>query len=110
MILKIGNMNNKFTEASLNYFFNERNNARKEYDKKIATISNNFFIDNNLPFRVGDKIKIPKFADSTTGVIKYISISNNLDNVLSREPEVMIIIDGYIGMIHPFPISKIKKI
>ena len=40
-------MNNKFTEASLNYFFNERNNARKEYDKKIATISNNFFIDNN---------------------------------------------------------------
>ena len=39
-------MNNKFTEASLNYFFNERNNARKEYDKKIATISNNFFIDN----------------------------------------------------------------
>ena len=34
-------MNNKFTETSLNYFFNERNNARKEYDKKIATISNN---------------------------------------------------------------------
>ena len=25
---------NKFTEASLTYFFNERNNARKEYDKK----------------------------------------------------------------------------
>lgn len=47
---------NKFTEASLNYFFNERNNARKEYDKKIATISNNFFADNNLPFRVGNKV------------------------------------------------------
>lgn len=47
---------NNFTEASLNYFFNERNNARKEYDKKIATISNNFFADNNLPFRVGDRV------------------------------------------------------
>lgn len=65
---------NKFTEASLNYFFNVRNNARKDYDKKIATIS------------------------------------NKLDNALSREPEVMIIIDGYAGMINPFPISKIKKI
>jgi hypothetical protein len=32
------------------------------------------------------------------------------DNALSREPEVMIIIDGYVGMINPFPISKIKKI
>ena len=35
---------NKFTEASLTYFFNERNNAIKEYNKKITTISNNFFI------------------------------------------------------------------
>ena len=49
MILKIGNMNNKFTEASLNYFFNERNNARKVYATKIAELSNNFFVDNNLP-------------------------------------------------------------
>lgn len=31
-------MNNKFTEASLNYFFNERNNARKEYDKKLLLL------------------------------------------------------------------------
>ena len=37
-------MDNKFTEESLIHFFNERNNARKEYDKKIATISNNFFV------------------------------------------------------------------
>lgn len=36
--------------------------------------------------------------------------SMDKDNALSREPEVMIIIDGYVGMIHPFPISKIKKI
>lgn len=103
-------MNNKFTEASLNYFFNERNNARKVYAAKIAELSNNFFVDNNLPFRVGDKINIPKFADSTTGVIKYISIANNLDNVLSREPEVIVDIDGYVGLIQSFPISKIKKI
>lgn len=32
------------------------------------------------------------------------------DDALSREPEVVIIIDGYVGMIHPFPISKIKKV
>ena len=101
---------NKFTEASLNYFFNERNNAKKVYATKIAELSNNFFVDNNLPFRVGDKIKIPKFAYSTTGVIKYISIANNLDNVLSREPEVIVDIDGYVGLIQSFPISKIKKI
>ncbi len=103
-------MNNKFTEESLTYFFNERNNIRKEYDTKITTISNNFFVDNNLPFRVGDKVKIPKCAGSTTGIIKYVTICNKLDNALSREPEVMIIIDGYVGMINPFPISKIKKI
>lgn len=101
---------NKFTEASLNYFFNERNNAKKVYATKIAELSNNFFVDNNLPFRVGDKIKIPKFTDSTTGVIKYISIANNLDNVLSKEPEVIVDIDGYVGLIQSFPISKIKKI
>lgn len=103
-------MNNKFTEASLNYFFNERNNARKEYDKKIATISNNFFADNNLPFRVGDKVKFPRFAVSVTGIIKYVTISNKLDNALSGELEVMIAIDGYVGLIQRFPISKIKKI
>lgn len=39
-----------------------------------------------------------------------ISASDRNYNALSREPEVMIIIDGYVGMIHPFPISKIKKI
>ena len=103
-------MNNKFTEESLTYFFNEINNIRKEYDTKITSISNNFFVDNNLPFRVGDKVKIPKRAGSTTGIIKYVTICNKLDNALSREPEVMIIIDGYVGMINPFPISKIKKI
>ena len=103
-------MNNKFTEESLTNFFNERNNIRKEYDTKITSISNKFFDDNNLPFKVGDKVKIPKCAGSTTGIIKYVTICNKLDNALSREPEVMIIIDGYVGMIHPFPISKIKKI
>lgn len=36
---------------------------------------------------------------------RKILIENN-----SREPEVVIIIDGYVGMIHPFPISKIKKV
>lgn len=103
-------MNNKFTEASLTYFFNERNNARKEYDNKIAKLSNDFFADNNLPFKVGDKVKIPKCADSTTGIIKYITIANNLNNALSREPEVMIAIDGYVGLMQRFPISKIKKV
>ena len=103
-------MNNKFTEESLTHFFNKRNNIRKEYDTKITSISNKFFANNNLPFRVGDKVKIPKCAGSTTGIIKYVTICNKLDNALSREPEVMIIIDGYAGMIHPFPISKIKKI
>lgn len=103
-------MNNKFTEESLTYFFNKRNNIRKEYDTKITSISNKFFADNNIPFKVGDKVKIPKCAGSTTGIIKYVTICNKLDNALSREPEVMIIIDSYIGMIHPFPISKIKKI
>ena len=85
-------MDNKITKESLTNFFNERNNARKEYDKKIATISNNFFIDNNLSFRVGDKVKIPKCAGSTTGIIKYVTICNKLDNALSREPEVMIML------------------
>lgn len=103
-------MNNKFTEESLTHFFNKRNNIRKEYDTKITSISNNFFIDNNLQFRVGDKVKIPKCAGSTTGIIKYVTICNKLDNALSREPEVMIIIDDYVGMIQRFPISKIKKV
>lgn len=49
---------NKFTEESLTNFFNKRNNIRKEYDKKIATISNNFFADNNFPFRVGDRVMV----------------------------------------------------
>ncbi len=79
-------MNNKFTEESLTHFFNERNNARKEYDNKIAKLSNDFFADNNLPFKVGDKVKIPKCVDSTTGIIECVTISNKLDNSLSREP------------------------
>lgn len=103
-------MNNKFTEASLTYFFNERNNARKEYDTKIVKLSNDFFADNNLPFKVGDKVKVPRCADSNTGVIKYVTISNNLNNALSREPEVVVAINGYVGMFDRFPINKINKI
>lgn len=100
----------KFTEASLTYFFNERNNARKEYDNRIAELSNDFFADNNLPFKVGDKVKIPKCANSTTAVIKYVSIANNLNNALSREPEVIVSVDGYNGYIELVKLSKIKKI
>lgn len=103
-------MNNKFTEESLTHFFDKRNNIRKEYDTKIASISNKFFADNNLPFKVGDKVKIPKCGGSITGIIKYVTICNNLDNALSREPEVMIAIDGYIGFMQRFPIIKIKKL
>ena len=51
-------MNNKFTEESLIHFFDKRNNIRKEYDTKIASISNKFFADNNLPFKVGDKVMV----------------------------------------------------
>lgn len=101
---------NKFTEESITYFFNERNNAKKEYDTKIAKLSNDFFADNNIPFKVGDKVKVPRCADSNIGVIKYVTIANNLNNALSREPEVMIAINGYVGLIQRFPISKIKKI
>lgn len=101
---------NKITEESLTNFFNERNNIRKEYDTKITSISNKLFVDNNLPFKVGDKVKFSKFAGSTTGIIKYVTISNKLDNALSKEPEVMILIDGYVGLMQRFPISKIKKI
>lgn len=100
----------KFTEASLTYFFNERNNARKEYDNRIAELSNKFFADNNLPFKVGDKVTIPKCGDSITGIIKYVTIPNNLTNVFLKEPEVLIAIDGYIGFVERFPISKIKKL
>ena len=103
-------MDNKFTEESLTHFFNKRNNIRKEYDTKITSISNKFFADNNLPFRVGDIVSFPRFAGSATGIIKYVTISNKLDNALSKEPEVMIAIDGYVGLIQRFPISKIKKV
>lgn len=103
-------MNNIFTEASLTYFFNERNNAKKVYDAKIVELSDNFFIDNNLPFRVGDKVAISKGTTSFTGIIKYVTIPNNLTNVFLVEPEVLIAIDGYIGFVERFPISKIKKL
>lgn len=56
-------------------------------------------------------ITIAPFEDfKSRANIKYVTICNKLDNALSREPEVVIIIDGYVGMIHPFPISKIKKV
>ena len=103
-------MNNNFTEEILTHFFNKRNNIRKEYDTKITSISNKFFADNNLPFKVGDKVKFSKLSNSATGIIKYVTISNKLDNALSREPEVMIAIDGYVGLMQRFPISKIKKV
>ena len=57
---------NKFTESSLTYFFNERNNARKEYDNKIAKLSNDFFADNNLPFKVGDKVIISGYGNGSS--------------------------------------------
>lgn len=110
MILNIGDNMNKFTEESLTHFFNKRNNIRKEYDTKIASISNKFFADNNLSFKVGDKVAISKGTTSFTGIIKYVTIPNNLTNIFLVEPEVLIAIDGYIGFVERFPISKIKKL
>lgn len=103
-------MDNKFTEESLIHFFNKRNNIRKEYNTKIASISNEFFADNNLPFKVGDKVVISEGTTSATGIIKYVVISNNLTNAFLIEPEVVIDIDGYITSVERFPISKIKKL
>ena len=65
---------------------------------------------NDYNLKIGDKVKIPKCAGSTTGIIKYVTICNKLDNALSREPEVVRNIENYDGMIYPFLISKIKKI
>lgn len=62
------------------------------YDKGLREVGRKILIENNIT---------PN---------KLVTICNKLDNALSREPEVMIIIDGYVGMINPFPISKIKKI
>lgn len=49
---------NKVTKESLTNFFNERNNIRKEYDTRITSISNKLFADNNLPFKVGDRVMV----------------------------------------------------
>lgn len=39
-----------------------------------------------------------------------ISAGDRNDDALSREPEVMIAIDGYVGLMQRFLISEIKKI
>lgn len=77
------------------------------YDKGLREVGRKILIENNI---TPNKLISQKCAGSTTGIIKYVTICNKLDNALSREPEVVIIIDGYVGMIHPFPISKIKKV
>ena len=76
------------------------------YDKGLREVGRKILIENNI---TPNKLISQKCAP-TTGIIKYVTICNKLDNALSREPEVVIIIDGYVGMIHPFPISKIKKV
>lgn len=99
---------NKFTEESITYFFNERNNAKKEYDTKIAKLSNDFFADNNIPFKVGDKVKV---IDNKVGTV--ISLYTDIYKYVHHynyTPMIRVELDENKDLEYFAALSNIKKI
>lgn len=43
-------------EESVSYFIKEADTARKDYNNRIKNLTNKFFKDNNIPFKVGDRV------------------------------------------------------
>ena len=101
-------MNNKFTEESLTHFFDKRNNIRKEYDTKIASISNKFFADNNLPFKVGDRVMV---ANGKIGTIKQLYVETyKFIFHYNYIPMVQIVLDENRDLEYCASLTNIKKI
>lgn len=101
-------MNNKFTEESLTHFFDKRNNIRKEYDTKIASISNKFFKDNNIPLKVGDRVivvdnKVGTVISLYTDIYKYVHHYN-------YTPMIRVELDENKDLEYFAALSNIKKI
>ena len=101
-------MNNKFTEESLIHFFDKRNNIRKEYDTKIASISNKFFADNNLPLKVGDRVMV---VNGKIGTIKQLYVETyKFIFHYNYIPMVQIVLDENRDLEYCASLTNIKKI
>ena len=103
-------MKYNISKESLLELFTKRLDVRKTYDECLAKISNEFFEQNNIPFKVGDRITFRLEGKSIIGVINYVTIANNINNIEKIEPKVVVSVEGYIGLIEKADISKIKKI
>lgn len=45
-------------EETISYYIKEADNARRDYDNRIKNLTNKFFKDNYIPFKVGDRVMI----------------------------------------------------
>uniref|UniRef100_A0AAU8MHI7 Uncharacterized protein n=1 Tax=Geladintestivirus 3 TaxID=3233135 RepID=A0AAU8MHI7_9CAUD len=45
-------------EETVSYYIKEADNARKDYNNRIKNLTNKFFKDNNIPFKVGDRVML----------------------------------------------------
>lgn len=48
----------KIKEETISYFIKQADTARKDYNNRIKNLTNKFFKDNNIPFKVGDRVMI----------------------------------------------------
>ena len=45
-------------QETISYYIKEADNARRDYDNRIKNLTNKFFKDNHIPFKVGDRVMI----------------------------------------------------
>ena len=95
-------------EETVSYFIKEANNARKDYNNRIKNLTNKFFKDNNIPFKVGDRVML---ATGKVGTIislyaepyKHIRYCNYI-------PMVRVKLDENMDLEYFAVVNNIKKI
>nr|DAW49042.1 MAG TPA: CarS [Crassvirales sp.] len=94
-------------EETISYFIKEADTARKDYNNRIKNLTNKFFKDNNIPFKVGDRVML---ANGKVGTIVSLHTEIYKDFRHYDIPMVRVELDENKNLEYVAALISIKKI
>lgn len=95
-------------EETISYYIKKADAARRDYDNRIKNLTNKFFKDNHIPFKVGDRVMV---VNGKIGTIKQLHVELS-KYVLHYKliPMIQVELDENEDLEYFAAISNIKKI
>lgn len=95
-------------QETLSYFIKEANIALKDYDNRIKNLTNKFFKDNHIPFKVGDRVMI---VNGKVGTIKRLHTEYYTYGICCKcIPMIQVELDENKNLEYVASLTNIKKI